>query len=58
MGNTPKGIWTLRKEVEARSGKALRIYSAYPSIGRGSVKRNTLSHAQVVKRFEKVVCPK
>ena len=55
MENTPKSIWTLRREVEVKSGRPLRIYSAYPSIGRGSVKHNTLSHAQVMKRFEKAL---
>ena len=53
-----KDIWTLRREVEAKSGKALTIYSAYPSIGRGSVKHNTLSHAEVMRRFEKALCTK
>jgi len=55
MKDTTKSIWALRKEVESRSGKALRIYSAYPLIGRGSVKHTTLSHDQVEKRFEKAV---
>ena len=52
---TLKSIWALRKEVEAKNGKSVLIYSAYPLVGRGSVKHNTVSHEQVMKRFDKAL---
>lgn len=55
MGNTTKGIWELRKEVEQRNGRPVKIYSAYPLIGRGSVIHELTPHSDVEKKFEKAL---
>lgn len=47
-----QGIWDLRRECERNAGRPVEIYRAYPSIGRGSVLRDTLSHAEVERRFQ------
>ena len=46
-----KGIWERRREIEQATGKPVEIYSAYPSIGRGSVFHNMVTHEEVEKRF-------
>ncbi len=44
-----------RLDHEKRTGKAVRIYRAYPSIGRGSVIHDWISHDEVERRFEKAL---
>lgn len=48
-----KGIWERRREIEQATGKPVEIYSAYPSIGRGSVFHNMVTHDEVEARFER-----
>lgn len=55
MGNTTKGIWELRKEVEQRNGRPVKIYSAYPLIGRGSVIHELTPHSDVEKKIRESV---
>ncbi len=47
-----QGIWDLRRERERSTGRPVEIYRAYPFIGRGSVLRDTWSHAEVERRFQ------
>ena len=51
MENKNKGIWERRREIENATGRPVKIYSAYPSIGRGSVFHNMVTHEEVEKRF-------
>lgn len=47
-----KGIDEVRRDYENRTGKPLRIYKAYPEIGRGGVDHDLPSHAEVEKMFD------
>ena len=47
------GIWQARRNWEKRNGKPLRIFSAYPLIGRGSVQHDLPTHEEVERRFDK-----
>lgn len=55
MKKALEGIWELRRDVEKRNGCAVRIYSAYPLIGRGSVIHELAPHRYVEKNFEKAL---
>ena len=48
-----KSISQLRKETEERTGKPVEFYSAFPIIGRGFVRRDTISHADVESLYER-----
>ena len=48
-----KGIYDVQKEYESRSGKPLRIYKAYPEIGRGGVDHDFPNHSEVEAMFDK-----
>lgn len=50
-----KNIWILRREEERKIGHSIRIFSAYPLIGRGSVSHNMLPHDEVEKKFNKAL---
>lgn len=52
-----KGIDEVRREYESRSGKALRIYKAYPEIGRGGVDHDLPSHVDVERMFDSALNP-
>lgn len=52
-----KGIDTLRHDYESCSGKPLRIYKAYPEIGRGGIDHDLLSHAEVSRMFDRAMNP-
>ena len=52
-----KGIAELRRECEFRAGKPLRIYKAYPEIGRGGVDHDLQTHADVERMFARAVRP-
>ena len=47
-----RGISEVRRDYEKRTGKPLRIYKAYPEIGRGGVDHDQLSHSEVVTLFD------
>lgn len=55
MEKALEGIWELRRDVEKRNGRAVRIYSAYPMIGRGSVIHELAPHHDVEKHFERAL---
>ena len=46
-----KGIDEVRRDYEDRTGKPLRIYKAYPEIGRGGVDHDLPSHSEVEQMF-------
>lgn len=48
-----KSISEERREAEIRLGRPVRIYSAYPLIGRGFVRHDTISHEEVERRRER-----
>ena len=50
-----KGISEVRRDYETRSGKPLRIYKAYPEIGRGGVDHDQPSHAEVTRMFDRAL---
>lgn len=51
------GIAEVRREYEARAGKPLCIYKAYPEIGRGGVDHDLPSHAEVERAFDRALHP-
>ena len=52
-----KGIGEVRRDYELRTGKPLRIYKAYPEIGRGGVDHDQPSHAEVERMFDRALNP-
>ena len=52
-----KGITDVRREYEARTGKPLCIYKAYPEIGRGGVDHDQFSHLEVERMFDRALNP-
>ena len=52
-----KSVTEVRRDYELRSGKPLRIYKAYPEIGRGGVDHNQPSHAEVERMFDHALNP-
>ena len=52
-----KGIAEVRHDYETRTGKPLRIYKAYPEIGRGGVDHDQPSHADVERMFDRALNP-
>lgn len=59
MDNTceTKGVTDVRREYETRTGKPLRIYRAYPEIGRGGVDHDQPSHMEVEHMFDHALNP-
>lgn len=55
MNQPNENLWLMRREEEKRSGQPVKIYSAYPLIGRGSVIHDLVSHEEVETRFEKAL---
>jgi len=51
MNKAVGGIWEFRREIERTSGRPVKIYSAYPLIGRGSIHHDQIAHSTVEKRF-------
>lgn len=49
------GIDEIRRDYESRTGKPLRIYKAYPEIGRGGVDHDLLSREEVAKAFDRAL---
>lgn len=49
------GIWEKRREVEQATGRPIVYYSAYPTIGRGSIRHDFVSHEEVERRFERAL---
>ena len=52
-----KSIVDVRRDYELRTGKPLRIYKAYPEIGRGGVDHDQLSHLEVERMFDHALNP-
>ena len=52
-----KGIGEVRRDYELRTGRPLRIYKAYPEIGRGGVDHDQPSHAEVERMFDRALNP-
>lgn len=52
-----KSIVEVRRDYELRTGKPLRIYKAYPEIGRGSVDHDQPSHVEVERMFARALNP-
>ena len=52
-----KGIEEVRRDYELRTGRPLRIYKAYPEIGRGGVDHDQPSHAEVEHMFDRALNP-
>lgn len=50
-----KGIAEVRRDYETRTGKPIRIYKAYPEIGRGGVDHDQPSHAEVERMFDRAL---
>jgi len=50
-----KPISELWAEWEERNGRPIKIYRAYPLIGRGSVVHDWIPHDEVEKRFAKAL---
>ena len=46
-----KSIVDVRRDYELRTGKPLRIYKAYPEIGRGGGDHDLPSHSEVERMF-------
>lgn len=52
-----KSIADVWRDYELRTGKPLRIYKAYPEIGRGGVDHDLPSHSEVVRMFDRALSP-
>lgn len=50
--NAMIGIDDVRRDYESRTGKPLRIYKAYPEIGRGGVDHDLPSRSEVSRMFD------
>ena len=48
-----KTIAELRGEFELKTGNPVRYYRAYPTIGRGTVVHDWISHGEVLRRFKR-----
>ena len=51
-GSEMKSIDEERRDSERRTGRPVSIYCAFPLIGRGFVRHDTISHEEVENRYE------
>ena len=50
-----KSIWELKCEYEVRTGKKVVTEKAYPTIGRGTVIHDWITHEEAESRFAKAI---